>query len=280
MSPCQVFSGLSWPPAGRLREVAGRRKIVLVAVAAGMGGLAILAWLNRPRDDPARATVGDAVRSFRAENEGRRDGGGPGEPALGVYRYTTHGSESAQNAILGGATHEYNGVSTIVRSAGKCGEVERWQVLAGRWTEGESCPGPAGAEFKAATEFHEFFGVGQEDSLRCRGVAMPGRPVERQGVRFTSICEAEDFSVTTASRVVGFEKVSIGGKPFPAIHIESRSHLEGESSGAARREEWRRRSDGLLLRRSAASSADTGRGGGTHYTEHYTIQLLDPEPRR
>lgn len=246
-------------------------------VVACVAGLAVLAWLNRPRDEPTRATVDEAVRSFRAQDDGGRGSAGRGARPLGVYRYATRGSETAQSPILD-TTHDYDGVSTIVVSAGRCGEVERWEVLEGRWTEGESCPGPHGARFTAATEFHEFFGVEQEDSFRCRGVAMPRPLVVRAG--FSSNCKSEGSSVSNASRVIGFETLTVANEPFQAIHIESHSKLEGEATGSARREEWRRRSDGLLLRRSVSSTADTNLGGGTHYAEQYTLELLDAQPRR
>jgi hypothetical protein len=122
------------------------------------------------------------------------------------------------------------------------------------------------------------FGFEQKDSFRCHGIAMP-RPVKR-GVTFSSGCRSEDSLVTSASRVIGFETVTVAGEQLQAIHTESRSELEGEVTGTARREEWRRPSDGLLLRRSASTTTDTGLGGGTHYTEHYTIELLDTQPRR
>lgn len=261
---------------GEPTGVSRRRYIVALGVVC-VAGLAVLAWLNRPRDEPARATVDDAVRSFRAQEDGRRDSTDSGERALGVYRYATQGSESVQSPISD-TTHDYDGVSTIVVSEGRCGVVERWQVLEGRWTEGESCPGPHGYRFTAGTEFHEFFGFEQEDSFRCRGISMPRPPLKR-GDTFSSSCRSEDSTAANASRVVGFETITVAGEPLQAVHIESRSELEGEVTGTARREEWRG-SDGLLLRRSASAATDTGLGGGTHYTERYTIELLDTQPRR
>jgi hypothetical protein len=256
-----------------------RRRYITALVVGCLAVLALLAWLNRPRDEPARATVDDAVRSFRAQREGRSPDAGTEQRALGVYRYATRGWESVQNPILD-TTHDYDGVSTIVLSAGACGEIERWQVLDGRWTEGESCPGRDGDRFTAGTEFHEFFGIEQEDSFRCRGFSMSGPPVERVGARFSSSCESDDSSVLSESRVVAFEAITVSGKVFPAIHTESRSRLEGASTGTARRQDWRRRFDGLLLKRVVSSEADTSLGGGTHYRERYAIELLDPRPRR
>jgi hypothetical protein len=182
--------------------------LVAICVAA----VAALAWLNRPRDEPTWATVDDAVRSFRAKNDGR-----------------TH--------ILD-MTHDYDGVSTIVLS----------KAASARWSVGRF-----------------FRAVGR----RVKAALVGG-----------AIVSPRHSSVVNASRVVGVETVTVAGELFEALHTESRSQLEGESTGVARREDWRRRSDGLLLRRTVSSTADTGLGGGTHYGEQCTIELLDPEPRR
>lgn len=254
-----------------------RRKIVLLAAVCLLAAAAF-AWLNRPRDEPTKATVDQAVRSFRAEDGSGSRGGGPDEPALGVYRYATSGSESTHSAFFS-ATHHYGGVSTIALSAGRCGELERWQVLAGRWTEVEACA-PHGETLAALTEYHEFFGFGQEESLRCHGHAPTGPKSLSPGTSFSSLCKSADSSISISSRIVGVDRESVDRETFDALHIESRNVLAGDTSGTASREEWRRRSDGLLLRRSAESDADTSAGGGSHYTERYAIRLLSTKPRR
>jgi hypothetical protein len=257
------------------------RTIALLAAACivVLAALAVLAWLNRPRDEPVRASVGDAVRSFRSERGAQGSSGSPQEAPPGVYRYATRGSETVKT-VVGGATHDYDGVSTVTISPGRCGTQERWQVLDGRWSEGEACPAAKGGASARVTEFHEFFGTGQEDSFRCSDVSASVTPPLQPGERFSSVCRSEDSSISTSSRVVAVERVAVGGEAFDATRIESRSVLSGGTSGTARREEWRRRSDGLLLRRSAASEADTSAGGGSHYSERYTLQLLSAQPRR
>jgi hypothetical protein len=254
-----------------------RRKIALLAVAC-LIAVAALAWLIRPRDEPTRATVAEAVRSFRAKDDAGAQGGEAGQPPLGVYRYATSGSESTKGAFFS-ATHDYGGVSTIALVRGRCGERERWQVLAGRWSELEACA-PRGETLAALTEFHEFFGFGQEESLRCHGEAPTGPRSLRPGARFSNFCKADGSSIAISSRIVGVDRVSAGGETFDALHIESGNVLKGDTAGIAKRQEWRRRSDGLLLRRSAKSDVDTSAGGGSHYTEHYTIRLLSTTPRR
>jgi hypothetical protein len=255
----------------------GRGSKIALLVAACLVVVAALAWLNRPHDEPTKATVDDAVLSFRAEKDAGNRRVGQGEPALGVYRYTTQGSESVKGAAFA-ATHDYGGISTIVLSAGKCSERERWQVLAGRWTETEACAMPHGKTLTTVVEFHEFFDTPQEDSLRCHGPSGPPHP--RPGTRYASLCKSRDSSISTAARLVGTTRVAVGSRSYDAVHIASRSVLEGKTTGTATREEWRRRSDGLLLRRSAESDADTSAGEGSHYSERYTIRLLSTKPRR
>lgn len=253
------------------------RKIALLG-----GGLlvvlAVLAWLNRPRDEPAKATVADAVRSFRAEDDpATREKAG--EPALGVYRYWTRGGESVASPVFDTA-HDYYGVSTIALSDGRCGQLERWQVLDGRWSEVEACLPRHGEAAATVTEFHEFFETGQKDVFHCQGPAGTGPAALKPGARFDSSCESDDSSIATTSRVVGVETVPVGYEEIPAIHITSRSVFDGATSGNASRDEWRRRGDGLLLKRSVESEADTSVAGGAHYSERYTIRLLSTTPRR
>ena len=200
---------------------------------------------------------------------------GPKEPALGVYRYATHGSESVKSPVFG-ATHDYGGVSTIVLSPGRCGERERWQVLTGRWTEAEACPAAHGEAAATVTEFHEFFGSGEEDAFRCHSTPVSTQP----GSRFSSFCKSDDSSISSTSLVIGVEPISVGGETYDTTHVQTRSVLAGKTSGTSRRDEWRRRSDGLLLRRSADSEGDTSVAGGAHYSERYSIELLSTTPRR
>jgi hypothetical protein len=249
-------------------------KIALVATAS-VTVLALLVWLKWPRDEPSRATVGDAVRSFRAEDKtGGRDGK-PTGPPLGVYRYATRGSESVDSPVLN-TSHDYNGISTIVLSAGPCAERERWQVLDGRWTEGELCPGTHGTTSGTVTEFHEFFGTAQRDAFHCHGDAVVAKP----GSRLSSSCRSDSSSIATTSHVLRPASVLVDDVAYDATQIDSRSIFGGENSGTALRREWRRRSDGLLLRRTVSSEADTSLAGGTHYSEQYTIRLLSTTPRR
>lgn len=238
--------------------------------------LALVAYFAWPRDETSRTTVGDAVRSFRSESAAARRQDDAEEPALGVYRYATRGGEGVDSPVLD-TTHDYNGTSTVVLSAGSCGERERWQVLDGRWTEVELCPAAHGETSGAVVEFHEFFGTDQKDVFHCHGEDLP----LRDGAESRSSCASDDSSISTVSRVVGVERLHVGAATYDAAVIRSRGRLRGANSGTTVRREWRRRSDGLLLRRTVDSDTETSTPvGDAHYTERYGIRLLSTAPKR
>lgn len=254
-----------------------RGRYIALAAIVCLVGAAILAWQSPWRDDPTRATLDEAVERFR--QGGAASGEGPSGAPLGVYRYRTRGSESADTGLLS-ATHEYDGISTIILSRSRCGVLERWQVLAGRWSEADFCLPPHGSGLREINEFHEFFGNGNKNTYRCRGRAPSRRLLRRAGTRFSSRCASDTSTAESETRVLGVEKVEVAGETIIAIHTSSRVALDGDVSGSTTRDDWRRRSDGLLLRR--AVDADAKRSGAINadYTERYTIELLSLEPRR
>lgn len=252
------------------------RRRIAVAFAVALGALALVAWLVWPRDQTTRATVGEAVRSFRSER-GHADRQ-PGEPPFGVYRYATRGGEEADSIL--NANHDYSGVSTITLSAGRCGERERWQVFEERWSEAEACAGPDGLELAQVAESHEFFGIQQEDAFSCRGPAGVQPSKLRPRAHFEDSCQSDDTTLRTSSRLLGREKVMVGGHGYMAAHILGRARLQGATSGVSVRQDWRRLSDGLLLRRVVGGSTESGTAGGTDYHEHYRLHLLDAQPQR
>ncbi len=250
-----------------------RGRYIALAVIACLIPVAIFVWRNAPRDEAARATFDEALGRFRKRGEGS------GGATFGVYRYWTRGSESADTGFLS-ATHDYDGISTIILARGPCGVLERWQVLEGRWSEAEFCVPPDGSGLRAITEFHEFFGTKRENTYHCRGRAPSRRLLRQAGTRFSSSCVSDSSRAESVSQVVGVEKVRVAGETIDAIHTTSSVVLDGDVSGATTRDDWRRCSDGLLLQRAVDTQAKMSGTVDADYTERYTIKLLSVRPRR
>jgi hypothetical protein len=256
------------------------RTIALVLAACVVVG-AFLAWRLYPRDNTKHVSVGEAVSQFRAEGGGR--GGGEGalfEREPGVYRYQTHGSESADTGLIS-STHDYDGISTITISPKGCGVVERWEVLGGRWSEFTSCPTKGGDFFELIgfVEYHEFFGESRRSKYSCTGDPASRRRARQVGKTFHGHCESdENDSATSSSLVAAIENVDVGGKSYPAVHTTTHVKLDGHVTGTAKRDDWRRRSDGLLLKRVSSSDAHLSGTIDADYHESYSIQLLSVNP--
>jgi len=249
-------------------------------VAVPLVGIAIVLWRVIPEDHARHITPSQALRVFDhhlRQRSGFANGGNWSE--LGVYRYATRGGEEI-DALLD-KSHDYDGLSTVTLWPGECGLVERWQVLAARWSETETCHAPSGREeTHSLREFHEFFDVSQEDAFECDGPSTlsvarhePTRPV-------TSVCRSPATEVTSTIEVVGVRRTAVGGEAVTAVYMEGESKARGESTGAAKFSEWRRRRDGLLLRREVRGVVDSEANGGFGYREGYTLQLISLTPER
>jgi hypothetical protein len=256
-----------------------RRYVAIVAIACALIP-AYLVWRAFPRDRATPVAVGEAVRIFRQRSV-RPLSARSGEPAPGVYRYSTRGTESVDAALgIFSTSHDFRGTSTISVIPTRCGGVERWQVLATRWMEVASCRQSGGYRLVSVDEMHEFFGVRREVLYRCREPPRPGPTRLRPGMGWRGRCETGDSSRVSDFRVLGLEPVSVGGSSFEAVHTRTELKLGGTYSGSARQEEWRRRGDGLLLRRLSRTDGFLGGAVDAHYAERYEIELRSPKPDR
>lgn len=251
-------------------------------VAVALLGIALVFWRAIPRDHQSHITHPQAVRLFhdRLEQGSQIKAEGRDWPGLGVYRYETSGTESIDTGLFGGS-HDYEGLSTVTLWPGDCGLVERWQVLATRWSESETCRGRDGhEEIHSRREFHEFFNVSQEDAFECDGWSPLSVAKREPHRRVTSRCRSAGTTVISRMDVVGIRRVGIGGAPTAAVYMKGTSRVRGESWGAAKFSEWRRRGDGLLLRRRVNGAVDSEANGGFGYRERYTLELISLTPER
>lgn len=253
----------------RWKFVLGSVLILAVAVVA------VRALL--PQEHTRKATVGEALERFRHDGTGGRR---RGEPAPGVYRYRTRGSEHVDAGGLLSATHRYDGTSTIVLTEGGCGTRERWEVLSQRWSEAEYCPPSEESGLRSITEFREFLGTSVDAAYRCPVSDAAAAPTWRVGSRFRHRCRGASGSVATLSVVTAQRTLTVDGRAIPAVRVDTRVALSGEIAGTITRVDWVRRADGLVLRRVADTAAKLSGTIGADYGEHYSMQLLSPVPER
>ena len=279
----QVPKGLALVANGAIGDgllILPRKKYVLVLMVIAVLSIALFLWSVVPKDQASHITSSQAVQLF----EQRLDSG-PQSPAvegqwpeLGVYRYETHGHESIDTRLLD-ASHDYGGVSTVTLWPTRCGMAERWQVLATRWTEWETCGAEEG-KLSSLREFHQFFGVTQEDSFDCSGlsaVSVAKDPPRRPTVE---VCRSSATVVASRLQAPRAVRMEVAGEEVAAVRIEGTTTAAGESVGSVKFSEWRRRSDGLLLRRTSSRAIDSSANGGFHYEEGYSIELLSLSPER
>ena len=250
-------------------------------VAATVSAVIFAVWHFLPQDPVSHLSQSQALRLFDRHMRGGAEAepaGGPW-PQLGVYRYDTQGWEAVDLGPLGG-THDYDGESTVTLWPGRCGIVERWQVLVTRWSEAEACRDQRGGRMTTLHEFREFYGVTQEDRFTCDGRTSLSPSNGRPGQNLRAACTSVTASALHEMEVVGLPRMSVDGEGVEAVHLAGTSTSRGSISGSMRVEEWRRRGDGLLLRRRVRGSFSTDLHGGIDYDESYLIGLISLRPER
>jgi hypothetical protein len=251
---------------------------IVVAVAA----VAFVVYNLIPKDSVSKASVSDAVVKFRKDIKKAADY--PKHPwaklpPFGVYRYSSRGSEAIDSFALSTA-HNYGGVSTVTLTPTRCGAMERWQPLVQRWSEGYLCVAPHSTQVVGVRDFHEFFEKSKKVSYACTGGSTPYASGLRPGMTWTTTCSADKGTVISHVEVVGFDRVTVAGRPVDAVHLRATATLKGDPDGTDVRDSWIRRSDGLLLRRIDHSKAHVDAGGGSQFSEDYELDLLSTAPQR
>lgn len=283
-------------------------KAALVAAVAVLVSASGMLYLRSPTNP---VTVSDAVRRFRdappsespvpggspapAEVAARRQTSGPATaapvvagasrsrlpvPAEGVYAYHTTGWEDVD--VLGGSRHDYPATTTItVRHAG-CGLVERWDALAERWDERETCPTPAGEVLRRVRSHHEFFRHADERELTCDEGTLAHPADDAPGTTWTGRCTSGPTTVELTGSIVGRERVDVGGVVVDALHVRVESRVTGDQQGTGVHDTWGDPRTRLVVleRASMVSYSDQPVLGRTRYREEYEIRLTSFDPRR
>ncbi|HXG76385.1 MAG TPA: hypothetical protein VNJ53_07435 [Gaiellaceae bacterium] len=251
----------------------------VLAVAAGVVGLAVGAlaggWYLFLRDTAEPTSVEEAVTSFREQTEGEPHDS-PVPP--GVYEYATDGYERTD--ALTGVTHRYPRRSTITVTADACGVRLRWDVLRGRSTTWTFCVADQDWELREQDERHTFFGRTERTTYAC--AVPPFRlPGGREGRTLPVSCTTGDAEERGELAILGRERVRVGRRAVPALHVRKTSTFSGAIRGSARYDLWFARDTGVPLRLVLRSeTANDSAVGEVRYAEEVTLRLLSLAPRR
>jgi len=251
-----------------------------IALAAGVvGGIAVAvvaAWFFLLRDVAEPTSVGEAVTTFREEEETAPLG--PSPVPEGVYVYETEGFEKTD--ALTGVTHRYPRRSTITVTKDECGVKMRWNVLEGRSTTWTYCIGPDGWEVASQDERHTFFGRTERTTYTCSGT--PFRPTgDKAGTTFGVSCSTGSADEAGSGRVVGREALRVGGSPVETVHLRKTTSFTGQIRGTASHRFWLVRRTGVPVSVVMVSKTTNDSAvGDVHYEEVVTLRLVSLRPRR
>lgn len=234
-----------------------------------------------PASESTRGMTAAAPHASAAPQAARDGGSAPSStrplPPEGVYVYATTGYDHV--TVLGGSRHTYPDETTITVRHGGCGFTERWDVLAERWDERESCRTPGGDTLHRVTSYHEFFRQGDSRTFACEGFTYPVGA--KPGDTWTTRCESDTTVATTTLRAVGWETVEVAGQRLETLHVHATTGIDGEQQGESQRDVWGSTDNGLVLRERAMirSVSNQPAVGEVTYTESFEIRLTSLEPR-
>lgn len=244
---------------------AGALAAVAVAGAAG--------WRLVLRDATEPVDVEEAVTSFRTETEP----GGVSPIPEGVYVYDTDGFE--RTSALTGKTHRYSRRSTITVTAADCGARLLWQVLDGRSTEWVYCVADDGWDVASQDERHTFFGTTERTTYTCQNTLI--RPAASPHPRWNVHCATDSAEELGVGRLLGTERLRVGGKPVLTEHVSKKTTFSGEIRGTSKHDIWFDSKTGVPVKVVMVSRTQNDSPvGEVTYDEDVTLMLTSLEPRR
>ncbi len=293
-------------------------KLVRISAAAGafvLAGTGLLAYqLTRT---PTKVSVNQAVSRFRQSHADHGDGvtlyplsqpqsspfasrplaegatAGRTKPAEqltarpatrksaeeGVYVYDTRGYESTD--ALTGSRHDYPNLTTVTLTRTRCGFNLRWLPLDQRWEESRFCSHPRGTELRQFITYHEFFNKGDVQQFDCPEASLVFAFPYVAGESWKFRCSSASGDFVSSVKVVGEERVDVGGRPVDAVHLIYDADLSGRNRGTQKQERWISIDNDFVVRMLSDASMTTDSAfGAVKYEEHYELKLNSLTPRQ
>jgi hypothetical protein len=156
----------------------------------------------------------------------------------------------------------------------------RWDVLKGRSTEWTLCVADGGWTLASQDERHTFFGRTERTTYACENT--PIRPAgDRPGTRWPVACGTDSVDEGGSGRVVGLERLRVGGRLVQTVRIRRVSTFAGTTRGRTTHDLWFARASGVPVRlRLVSRTTNDSAIGDVHYEEDVTLRLVSLAPRR
>jgi hypothetical protein len=197
----------------------------------------------------------------------------------GVYVYATTGHETG-GAGPARSRHDYPGQTTTTVQRAGCGTSQRWEPVEGRWDDVHSCVTGDTVKIVLYDTMHTFFGVSERHTYECHGDSWLRPPSTAPGFRWSFDCDSDRARTHTEARVVGIERVSVGGATVEAIHVRFDTTMSGATEGTNPSDYWLALHEPYLLRKSGRVDAKVHTDAGTlDYHEEYDVRLTSRTPR-
>jgi len=254
-------------------------RITRLRAVLGLGGLLVLvagsvfAYSTVFGNSTTSISFREAFEEFAAQqiSEANVDSGDERLPQVGVYRYSTTGSETIKSIVS--ASHDYPDESALTITRSGCGVKMEWAPLRERSEYLEVCRIDGRLVLTNYGGAHEFFGLRNEHSVTC-----PNQtwliPVTGEVNNNKVVCEGADLVHDRTTSSVKTTEVFIAGKKIDGFVVETKLVATGTFNGTTIRT-MTFDEDGMLL-----SWSDVVDGfsktpiGDADYTENFSLTLM------
>jgi hypothetical protein len=271
----------------RIAIVAGIVLCVLLVVF----GIAVGVMLFLTRDTASPYRLGQALEQFKLLQ--RRAGDGivktfTNLPVLGVYTYSTSGSESAKAPGLLSSASGYPSTTTMTVFSDRCGQDWRWQPLTNRYEDLVICRASDGAlMLRSRLDDEEFYGVTDRRDFTCTAgsVFLPSRASTGQSLSGSCVNggnkNSGGMTIAYSGKVVGDETVVVGGVGVPTVELAIDEKITGDTVGTGTVSIWLDRLDGLIVKETRTETTKSDSAvGWVPSSESFSLLLDSLTPKQ
>jgi hypothetical protein len=271
----------------RITIVAGIVLCVLLLVF----GIAVGVMLFLTRDTASPYRLGQALEQFKLLQ--RKAGDGivktfTNLPALGVYTYSTSGSESANAPGLLSSGSGYPSTTTMTVFSDACGQDWRWQPLSNRYEDLVICRASDGAlMLQSRLDDEEFYGVTDRRNFTCTAgsVFLPSGASAGQGLSGRCVNggnkNSGGMTIAYSGKVVGDDTLLIGRAVVPTVELAIDEKISGDTVGSGTVSMWLDRLDGLIVKETRTETTKSDSAvGWVPSSESFALQLDSLTPKQ